>query len=87
MCRIYGGKRIDVNDARSKIFWNKLKKESMSFDTSLLPSGRNSLRKHIKRANYIARIWIKAATAVMSLNDPKYHSLLPDLTIDWIDEP
>ena len=23
----------------------------------------------------------------MSLNDPKYHGWLPDLTIDWIDEP
>ena len=87
MCRIYGGKRIDVNDARSKIFWNKLKKESKVFDISLLPPGRNSLRKHIKRANYTARIWIKAAIRVMSLNDPKYHGWLPDLTIDWIDEP
>ena len=29
----------------------------------------------------------KAATPVMSLDDPKYHGWLPDLTIDWIDEP
>ena len=35
----------------------------------------------------MARIWKKAVTPVMSLNDPKYHGWLPDLTIDWIDEP
>ena len=34
----------------------------------------------------MARIWRKAATPVMSLDDPKFHRWLPDLTIDWIDE-
>ena len=88
VCRIYGEKRIeDVNDARSKIFWSKLNKENKVIDISLLPPCKNSLRKHTKRANCIARMLRKAVTPVMSLDDPKYHGWLLNLTIDWIDEP
>ena len=32
-------------------------------------------------------MWRKAVTLVMSPDDPKYHGWLPDLAIDWTDEP
>ena len=83
VCRMDGEKRIeDIDDARSKIFWNKMRKENKAVDISLLSQCKNSLRKHTKRTNYMARISRKAATPVMSLDDPKYHGWLPDLTID-----
>ena len=83
VCRIYGEKRIkDVNDPD-----RKSKKENKVIDISLLPTCKNSLRKHTKRANYKARVWRKAATPVTSLDDPKYHGWSRDLTIDWIDKP
>ena len=84
---IWRKKNKSVNDAGSKIFWNKLKKENKVIDISLLPPCKNSSRTHTKRANYKARIWRKAATPVMSPDDPKYHGRLPDLTINWIDKP
>ncbi|XP_046854152.1 uncharacterized protein LOC124447292 [Xenia sp. Carnegie-2017] len=46
----------------------------------------SSLRKHVTRANYVARLWRKAQHPIMALEDPQFHGWLPNLNIDWIAE-
>ena len=88
VCRLYGERRVkEVNEARSTIFWRKIKKENKVIDISLLPPCQSSLKKHTVRSNYVARMWRRASMPVMSLDDPQNHGWLPDLKTDWIDEP
>lgn len=87
VCFLYGEKKIEhVNEARSAIFWKKMNKERKVADLSLLPPCSSSLRKHVTRANYVARLWRKAQHPIMALEDPQFHGWLPNLNIDWIAE-
>ena len=88
VCKMYGEKGVtDVNTARSKIFWKKLKKDNKVVDLSLLPPCNSSLRRHALRANFVARMWRTAQDPMMCLEDPQQHGWLHDLTPDWIDVP
>ena len=69
VCRIYGEKaeRL-VNDARLSNFWKKIVKSKHihgSFFAATLPT--KFLKKHIKRANYVAMIWRQARFVVMNV--------------------
>ena len=50
---------------------------------SLLPVCQSSLLKHIKQANYVARIWRQASTPILQHDDPRLH-WNEDLSVDWI---
>ena len=63
-----------------------MNKERKVVDLSLLPPCGSSLRKHVTRANYVARFWRNAQHPIMALEDPQFHGWLPNLNIDWIAE-
>ena len=64
---VYGEKYVvNVNEARSVIFWKKLNKTSKVTDISLLPPCKNSLKKHANHANFIAGMWRKASEPKMN---------------------
>ena len=56
-------------------------------DLSLLPPFQTSLERHIRRANYVARIWRQASHHMMNIQDPQLHGWNEDLSADWISVP
>ena len=54
---------------------------------SLLLPCQTSLESHIRRANYVARIWRQASHPIMNTQDPKFHGWNEDLNTDWISVP
>ena len=56
-------------------------------DLSLLPPCQTSLERHIRRANYVARIWRQASHPMMNIQDPQFHGWNEDLSTDWISVP
>ena len=88
ICRLYGEKRLtSVNEVRKKVFWKNYSRENRITDLSLLPPCQSSLFLHIKRANYVARIWRQASTPIMEIEDPKHHGWQEDLTEEWVTVP
>ena len=70
VCFLYGQKKIEkVNEAKSAIFWRKISQEHKIVDISQLPPCSDSLRKHVARANYVARIWRRACYPLMAMED------------------
>ena len=72
-----------VNEARSKIFWDNLKKKKKIVDLALLPPCRASLNLHIKRSNYVARIWRQASIGQMHEESPLHHGWNADFSLQW----
>ena len=88
VCLLNGRSRCSsVNQARREIFWDKLHKKNKIVDLSLLPPCQSSLKKHIKRANYVARMWRQSVNPVMDLPDPTQQGWNKDQQIEWVDEP
>ena len=87
VCHLYGEKRTtSVDVARRKIFLRNFSRDSKIVDLSLIPPCSTSLERHIKRANYVARIWRQASDLMMDVDDPRNHGWNQDLEIDWISE-
>ena len=53
-------------------------------DLSLLPPCQTSLERHIRHANYVARIWRQASHPMMNIHDPQFHGWNEDSSTDWI---
>ena len=83
VCRLYGGKGDDVNELCSEIFWRTLKTKKRIINLTLLPPCRMSLHLHIRRSNYIARIWRQTETDMMELENPKDHGWNDDFSLQW----
>jgi 5'-3' exonuclease len=86
VCHLYGqADCIDVNTARYNLF--RLGKHS----DELLPPTKDSLKKHVMRANYQAAVWRRSLEQLQDLPTPvgKGWKLSEDgtLTIDWCDLP
>eukprot|EP00112_Aurelia_sp_Birch-Aquarium-sp1_P003088 Seg1345.17 transcript_id=Seg1345.17/GoldUCD/mRNA.D3Y31 product="hypothetical protein" protein_id=Seg1345.17/GoldUCD/D3Y31 len=74
ICAIFGEKRLNsVNDARRKIFWEKMEKNKKIADLSLLPPSQSSLAKHSRRSNYIAFMWKNSHGPMRDFESPTYH--------------
>ena len=86
ICQLYGTKMIHVNDARYKIFEKKQLKSKQLTDLSLLPPCQRTLILHLKRANYVAKIWKSANTAMIDLPTPAEHGWDGEGDISWTDE-
>ena len=56
-CHLYGGKGKSVDKLRYNKFEAVYRKKNKIQDFSLLPPCLRSLLLHLKRSNYIARIW------------------------------
>ena len=65
----------------------KLLEDNKVIDLSLLPPCQTSLERHIRRANYVARIWRQASHPMMNIQDPQFHGWNEDLSTDWISVP
>ena len=83
VCRLYSGKCDDVNKLRTEMFWKTLKKKGQIIDLSLLPPCRMSLKLHIKRSNYVARIWRQASLEMMEIEPPQNHGWNEDFSLEW----
>ena len=88
VCSLYGEKRLSsVNRVRKIIFWRSYSRDNKVIDLSLLPPCQTSLERHIRRANYVARIWRQASHPMMNIQDPQFHGWNEDLSTDWISVP
>ena len=86
VCRMYGHKKIkDVDELRAVMFWTKLRKNSKVSDQSSLPPCSTSLKKHIARAHYVAKIWKQATIPLQEIESFENNGWLADGSIDWID--
>lgn len=74
VCALYGDQKISsVNALRHKIFVRKFEKEKKIVDLSLLPPCFENLKLHIKRANYVARMYRQAPCLMLQLENPSNH--------------
>ena len=94
-CLMYGSKSADINSLRHEKFIERFStKPGMvltsydGVDISLLPPCRESLRMHIRRANYQTLIWKKADDPTPSIPGPDGHGWTIDnngqLEICWL---
>lgn len=83
VCRLYGLRTSDINEARYKIFLricggkkanplSKLKK----LNCASLPPCEKVLTNHLKRTNYVARLWKRADEHVSTANDTLHTHVL-----------
>lgn len=83
VCKLYGSKKSFVNDARFQLFERKQKK-GVIVDLSLLPPCQSALELHFERANYVARVWKLAGTAMVNPPHPAGRGWDVDGDIEWI---
>lgn len=86
VCHLYSTKKCNVNDARFKIFEKKHLKSKQLTDLSLLPPCQRTLYLHMERANYVAKIWKSADTAMLDLPSPTQHGWNEEGSIFWTDD-
>jgi len=86
VCHLYSTKKSNVNDARFKIFEKKHLKSKQLTDLSLLPPCQRTLHLHLERANYVAKIWKSAGTAMVDLPTPAQHGWNEEGDIFWTDD-
>ena len=84
VCRLYGSKKNTVNAVRFHIFECKQKKGVM-VDLSILPPCISTLRLHLERANYVARLWKLAGTAMVHPPMPVGSGWDMDGEVVWIE--
>ena len=83
VCSLYGEKRLSsVNRVRKILFWRNYSRDNKVIDPFLLPPYQTSLERHIRRANYVARIWKQASHPMMNIHDPQFHGWNEDLSTD-----
>ncbi|KAG1706978.1 RNA exonuclease 1 [Nymphon striatum] len=86
VCTIYGYPREKlVNVVRSKLFDKKFTKGGKVIDMALLPPCSLSLVLHIKRANYVAKIWRSFLTSWLDAEEITESGWLADV-LDVIGE-
>ena len=89
-CTLYGAPGIkDINRCRYKLFCAK----NGEIESSQLPPCKDTLRKHILRANYQAAVWRRCLEASPLIPSPHGHGWKitstecddMDIEIDWMD--
>ena len=86
VCHLYGGKGKSVDKLRYNKFEAVYCKKSKIQDLSLLPPCLRSLLLHLKRSNYIARIWKLCFQAVIDFQDISNYGWNSGGTIKWTTE-
>ncbi|KAG1706981.1 hypothetical protein GQR58_003606 [Nymphon striatum] len=87
VCTIYGYPREKlVNVVRSKLFDKKFTKGGKVIDMALLPPCSLSLVLHIKRANYVAKIWRSFLTSWLDAEEITESGWLADGETYWVDD-
>ena len=81
---LYGHINVNgLNEARSKIFWNYLKKKKKIVSLSLLPPCKSSPALHIKRANYVAALWRQASNEIIAEESAEQHGWNAGFSLKW----
>ena len=83
---MYSGKGTSVDKLRYNKFEAVYCKKNKIQDLSLLPPCLRSLLLHLKRSNYIARIWKSCFQAVIDFQGISNHGWNSDGTIKWTTE-
>ena len=87
ICHIYGYPRENsVNVVRMKMFEKKYDKDGKIIDVSLLPPCKSVLMLHIKRANYVAKLWRSSLTSWLNPEEIADNGWFHDGSINWVDE-
>ena len=87
VCRLYGCRLRNIDDARHNIFEKKINKDGKVIDMALLPPCQSSLKLHSQRANVIAKIWNSADQRTCELPALSNLGWTEDLQIKWIHFP
>lgn len=86
VCLLFGSRRLKSIDAiRFQQFRRKYESENMIIDPSLLPPCKSSLRLHILRSCYVARIWRLSLTSCHQLPAVNNHGWTEDNQVQWIE--
>ena len=87
VCTIYCYPREkSVSVVRSKLFEKKNAKGGKVIDMALLPPCNSSLLLHIKRYNYVAKIWRSSLTSWLDADEISENGCLPDGSTYWVDD-
>ena len=76
-------KDADVNAVRRSIFWDKLKKNNLIVEISLLPPCRENLQFHVMRSNYVGYIFRNADRLFIDIDSPTNHGWDEQLKVIW----
>ena len=84
---LYGYPRErSINKVRTELFEKKYMKNDKVIDMALLPPCKSVLLLHMKRANYVAKIWKSSLTSWLESDDITEHGWLPDGSTIWVDD-
>ena len=75
-----------VNAVKTKLFEKKYAKKGKVSDMSLLPPYNSELILHIKRANYVAKVWKSSSTNRLDPGDISENGWLPDGSTYRVDD-
>ena len=75
-----------MNVVRPKLFEKKYTKEGKVIDIPLLPPCNSALILHIKRANYVAKMWKSSLMYWFDSDDISKNGWLPDGSTNWADD-
>ena len=83
VCKLYRSRKNSVNEVRFQLFERKQKKGVISKSA---PPSKSALHLHFERANYVARIWKLAGTAMVSPPSPAGCGWDVDGDVEWIED-
>ncbi|CAC5376850.1 unnamed protein product [Mytilus coruscus] len=84
LCAIYGYEINNIDELRFKMFCN-----AKNIHCHLLPRTKDAMLKHMKRANFQAKIW-KSALEHNTVPSPNNHGWIVKndlISINWLDQP
>ena len=87
VCKLYSAKAKKVNEARYELYEKKYTRNKKIIGLSNLPPCEATLLLHLKRSNYVAKIWKSCLSARFDYPEPYEHGWNNDFTIKWIELP
>ena len=64
--------------------WKTLRKKNRIIDLLLLPPCNDSLKLHVNRSNYVAKIWRQSEKDIIAYDDPQKHGWNGDFSLQWV---
>ena len=86
LCLIWLPKREIDKRSENEAFKKKYMKNGKVINMALLPPCKSVLLLHMKRANYVAKIWKSSLTSWLESDDITEHGWLPDGSTIWVDD-
>ena len=86
VCKLYGSREKNVDQARYELFQKKYEKEGKIIDLILLPPCKSVLLLHTKRTNFVAKIWRCSNNAQLQIPDIGMHGWDANYKIKWLEK-